>query len=102
MKSGDIITFYDEELDADVTHRIVEVGENDYYTKGDYNNTRDLNTVKKENIIGKVVFNSFTLGYIFVNYRYYLIFLMIFTIVVLNMIFTKSQNTETNKEGAKE
>lgn len=98
MKNGEVITFYDKELEADVTHRIVEIGENEYYTKGDYNNARDLNPVKKENIVGKVVYNSFMLGYIFVNYRYYMVFLTIFTIVVLNMIFTKSQNFEINKE----
>lgn len=98
IMNGDIITFYDEELEADVTHRIVEVFENEYYTKGDYNNARDLNSVKQENIIGKIVFNSYELGYIFINYRYYLIFLTIFTIVVLNMIFTKPHNIEINEE----
>ena len=98
IMNGDIITFYDEEIEADVTHRIVEVSENEYYTKGDYNNARDLKPVKQENIIGKIVFNSYELGYIFINYRYYLIFLTIFTIVVLNMIFTKPQNIEINEE----
>ena len=83
---GDIITFYDYELEADVTHRIVEKTEGGYYTKGDYNNIRDLNIVKPEQIIGKVIFNSFTLGFIFVNYRYYIIFLIIFIIFFLDII----------------
>ena len=89
LMNGDIITFYDKELNADVTHRIVEALEDGYYTKGDYNNARDLNIVNPEQIIGKVVFNSFELGYIFVHYRYYLFFLMTVTIVVFNILLSK-------------
>ena len=84
---GDIITFYDEELGADVTHRIVEKTDEGYYTKGDYNNYKDINLVKSNRIIGKVIFNSFEIGYIFVQYKYYLIFLIVFSATVLNIVF---------------
>ncbi len=50
---GDIIAY--RQGHSAVTHRIVEVGENGYITKGDANNTTDREPVLKENIVGKVV-----------------------------------------------
>lgn len=76
-------------MEVEVTHRIVEVSENEYHTKGDYNNSKDLTPVKQENIRGKVIFNSFFLGYTYVHYRYYLLFLVIMTVIVLNIVFKK-------------
>ena len=51
-KVGDIISF--KEDDSVITHRIVEIKENSYVTKGDSNNTLD-NPITKDRIIGKTV-----------------------------------------------
>lgn len=87
---GDIVTYYDEELDATVTHRIVETVDNGFYTKGDNNNTRDLKIVNYNQIIGKVIHSSLFLGNLFVQYRYVIIVLLITIIVLLNVIFGKT------------
>lgn len=95
---GDIITFYDEELGADVTHRIIKITENGYYTKGDFNNVEDLNIVTKDRIVGKLVFNSYLLGYAILNYRYVLLALIMLFIIVFNVIFSKKDVKEGLKD----
>ena len=61
---GDIITFFnDEEI---ITHRINAIIGEDYYTKGDSNNTVDLETIKTDQIYGKVIFHFHS---IFGNYQ---------------------------------
>ena len=54
-EEGDVITYIgsDENL---VTHRIVRKYENVFITKGDNNNVEDESEVKKEQIIGKVIY----------------------------------------------
>lgn len=84
-KAGDIITYYDKEFNASITHRIVECKDKGYLTQGDNNNICDKNIVLKEQIIGKVVLHSKFLGYVYVNYRYCLIFLIIFSLIMLNI-----------------
>ena len=95
---GDIITFYDEELGADVTHRIIKITENGYYTKGDFNNVEDLNIVTKDRIVGRLVFNSYLLGYAILNYRYVLLTLIMLFIIVFNVIFSKKDVKEGLKD----
>ena len=51
-KVGDIVSFKDN--DSIITHRIVEINDNYYVTKGDANNTLD-NPINKDQIIGKTV-----------------------------------------------
>ncbi len=51
---GDIVTFkHGKSL---TTHRIVGEADGGFITKGDANNTEDLDVLKPENIVGKVVF----------------------------------------------
>lgn len=95
---GDIITFYDEEMGADVTHRIIKITENGYYTKGDFNNVEDLNIVTKDRIVGRLVFNSYLLGYAILNYRYVLLTLIMLLIIVFNVIFSKKDVKEGLKD----
>lgn len=83
---GDIITYYDKEIDIDVTHRIVQIDGEKIYTKGDYNNSRDLNPVTEEQIVGKVIYNSYFLGYLYVNYRFIIITLIIIAIIAFNIL----------------
>ena len=94
---GDIITYYDQEIDIDVTHRIVEIAGENFYTKGDYNNARDLNSVNKDQIVGKVVYNSYFLGNLYINYKFVIITLIIITVIVLNFNTKKEDIIETIK-----
>ena len=51
---GDIITFEDEEGNS-ITHRIIGKCEDEFYMKGDNNNTRDEGKVTYSQISGKVI-----------------------------------------------
>lgn len=68
-KIGDVITFGDDSKnDIPTTHRVVEMrvdnGEMVYVTKGDANNDRDLQEVREDEVIGKVLVNIPYLGYV--------------------------------------
>lgn len=68
---NDVISFTDNQNPgAVVTHRVVNIKEADsnlvYITKGDANNVSDLNEVKQENVLGKVVLSIPLFGYILV------------------------------------
>jgi signal peptidase len=53
ISNNDIIT-YKSNLSF-ITHRIIKIDENEIITKGDNNNSED-EPIKKENVIGKVVY----------------------------------------------
>lgn len=91
---GDIITYYDKEIDIAVTHRIVDIDGEKLYTQGDNNNSRDLNPVTKDIIVGKVIYNSYFLGYLYVNYRFFIMILIIIFVIALNILLspTKKNN----------
>ena len=57
---GDIITFRDE--GSFVTHRIIETADGGFITKGDANSTADRETVRADQIEGKVIFTIPWLG----------------------------------------
>jgi signal peptidase len=68
FKIGDVITFGPySKTKAPTTHRIyemkVEGGEPVYITKGDANNAPDTREIKKEDIVGKVLFSVPFIGY---------------------------------------
>jgi signal peptidase len=68
FKIGDIITFGPySKTKAPTTHRIYDIkvvgGEAVYITKGDANNAPDTREIKKEDIVGKVLFSVPYLGY---------------------------------------
>lgn len=52
---GDVITFYDSARGEYVTHRIIQITESGFTTKGDANNAQDLFTVPQGAVVGKVV-----------------------------------------------
>ena len=83
---GDIITYYDETIEIDVTHRIVDIVGDQFYTQGDGNNARDLNPVSREKIVGKVIYNSFFLGYLYVKYRFIIMILIILFVIAMNIL----------------
>lgn len=53
---GDIITYYHPGFDELVTHRVVEKGDDYYWTQGDANTARDSVSVIADNYYGKVVY----------------------------------------------
>jgi len=64
-KIGDIITFKVGKREREiVTHRIVSQAEQGFIVQGDANNVADINLVKKEAILGKVVLTIPYAGYI--------------------------------------
>lgn len=70
-KTGDIITFVStgkSTAGITITHRIVEIkkenGKYSYITKGDNNNTKDLDEVKSNNVIGRVIIKIPKVGYL--------------------------------------
>ena len=79
---GDIITYYDGNVF--VTHRVINKYKNLYLTKGDMNNELD-EEVKKENIIGKVIFHSKLLGILITDYIKIIICLYIMVMFVFSI-----------------
>jgi signal peptidase len=63
LKTGDIICFKFSE-DTSITHRIINITNGEFETKGDANENPDQWTVKKENIIGKVILTIPFIGYL--------------------------------------
>lgn len=65
LKVGDIITFSGmNEDDIPITHRIVEITEdNGYITKGDANDSPDSRVIYPREVLGKVLFSIPLLGY---------------------------------------
>ncbi len=51
----DIVIFYDDDVDAYVTHRIVRKHADNFYTKGDANNSEDKSPLTVDCIEGKVI-----------------------------------------------
>jgi len=64
IKIGDDITFFSSALDKVVTHRVVEVTEKGYITKGLQNNVVDGEILYKD-VLGKVVLKSSFLGQVY-------------------------------------
>lgn len=65
IRVGDVISFVANEKLVTVTHRVVEIDDENrcFYTKGDANNTADSNSVSFENLIGKEKLTIPHLGY---------------------------------------
>jgi len=62
IKDGDIITF--REGETFVTHRVVEIINNSFRTKGDANEDPDAKIIRAEQVAGKVIFAIPFLGYL--------------------------------------
>jgi len=80
-KQNDIIT-YRVDNSYYVTHRIIQITQDGYITKGDFNNTQDETIVKKEQIQGKVIFHSQILGKIY-EFRYWLIVILLIFLIFI-------------------
>ncbi len=61
-KKGDIITY--KRNNHYITHRIIQINEDEIITKGDNNNTND-DSILKEDVIGKVVLKLKVMGFLY-------------------------------------
>ncbi len=77
---GDIVTFKSD--NEYITHRIVTVNENNYVTKGDANNAKDV-AITKDKVIGKVIKISTKAGVWHKVLTTPTILIMIFTTLIL-------------------
>lgn len=60
---GDVITYFPEDESFSVTHRIVRVEGDKFYTKGDANQSEDSDPVLIEQIVGRVAVKLDKVGY---------------------------------------
>lgn len=98
IKKDDVIVFSNSD-DSFVTHRVVELKDDKYVTKGDANESVDAELVEVHNIKGKAIkFNIPYLGY-YVQYVNTNLWLIISVIVVLVSEFLISNlNNDTKKD----
>lgn len=85
VSKGDIITFKDS--GSIVTHRLIDINNNKYITKGDANNTSDTG-INKNDIIGKVVY-VITPDVIFKGIVVILIFIIFIVILNFDRLYDK-------------
>ena len=85
VSKGDIITFKDS--GSIVTHRLIDINNNKYITKGDANNTSDIG-ISKSDIIGKVVY-VITPDVIFKGIVVILIFIIFIVILNFDRLYDK-------------
>lgn len=85
VSKGDIITFKDSA--SIVTHRLIDINNNKYITKGDANNTSDTG-INKSDIIGKVVY-IITPDVIFKGIVVVLIFIIFIVILNFDRLYDK-------------
>lgn len=105
LQKGDVITFWQgQEL---ITHRIAEVEEESsdkkYVTKGDNNNTEDLQKINFEEIEGKVVLVIPKLGKILSALENQIIFLLIILMILIICFFNiqKQEKRDNRREKKK-
>ncbi|MEG1256106.1 signal peptidase I [Clostridium sp.] len=63
LKVGDIVTFTKD--NHSITHRIISINSDEFTTKGDSNDTKDLEKVTNVELTGKVVMIIPRVGYLF-------------------------------------
>lgn len=85
VSKGDIITFKDSA--SIVTHRLIDINNNKYITKGDANNTSDTG-ISKSDIIGKVVY-IITPDVIFKGIVVILIFIIFIVMLNFDRLYDK-------------
>jgi signal peptidase len=97
---GDVICFkIESESLTTVTHRIINITNEGFITKGDANEDPDTWTVKKENVIGKVTTTIPYIGYLgyFVRTPLGFITLVIIPASILIVLETRKIIIETKK-----
>lgn len=106
---GDAITFNKINTREPVTHRINQIEEAEgikiYTTKGDANDTKDLDKILGGQIIGKVFFHTSYFGYVITYTRTTTGFIILIVIPALLIIYDETNNIKKElrlrKEGKK-
>ena len=102
IKKNDIITFISE--NKYVSHRVNDITDNGYVTKGDANNVDDILTVKYEDIVGKNA--NITIKYIgyYIKFACEHLYLLIIAIIILALDFllANTDNSKINMSEGKE
>lgn len=93
LKENDIITFYDEK-GFFVTHRIIEIKDGEYVTKGDNNNSEDQGTISKNDIVAKYVTRLNGMGKLMASFQSPITMILILVIGILICVLVS-----TDKEG---
>ena len=101
-QKNDIVTF--EDINGSfVTHRILEINDNEVITKGDANNTID-EAINKDSIVGKYVYQINGIGAVMKSIRSPITLIMILLIGILSCILVSTDSkgnailTEEEKE----
>lgn len=94
LKENDIITFYDARGNF-VTHRIIEIVNNEFVTKGDNNNSKDQGRITKNEVVGIYVKRIKGLGKLMAGFKNPITMVMILVIGVL-ICFLVSTDKEGN------
>lgn len=101
-QKNDIVTF--EDINGSfVTHRILEINDNEVITKGDANNTID-EAINKDSIVGKYVYQIDGIGALMKSIRSPLTLIMILIIGILSCVLVSTDSkgnvilTEEEKE----
>ena len=101
LKVGDIICFkLSESATTTVTHRIINITDEGFITKGDANEDPDQWIVKKENVIGKAIFTIPYIGYLgyFVRTPIGFILLIVIPATLIIIMEIRSIIKETRKQ----
>ena len=86
-RKGEIITYKVDNYF--ITHRIIEINENEIITKGDANNVED-EAISKKDIVGKVIYNGGLLN-ILIQYKFVISGLFIILYLLTCYIDTKTK-----------
>jgi len=105
---GDIVTYqYGRRARDLTTHRIIGQQDNEFITKGDNNNAADINSVKKEQILGKVFLTIPYAGYVanFTHSKFGLTLLILIPALLIigsevHKIFQEAQKIQQKKKEA--
>lgn len=88
---GDVVTFSNRGQDS-ITHRIVEINNDEYTTKGDANDSEDSRVVRERDVIGKVGFSIPWAGYIVAASKEPIGFIFLVIVPALYLIVSESIN----------
>ena len=97
---GDVITYFPEDESFSVTHRIVRMEGDKFYTKGDANQSEDSDPVLMEQIVGKVAVKLDKVGYFIEWLRSPVGIIFAATFIVLLILIIVIEDKRRGKTGS--
>ena len=99
IKVGDVISFISKELGKNVCHRVVEITEEGFITKGDNNFAKDAEITSQDEYTGKMVWNTNVIAnfYYFVTEGSRVLVYGMFIVVILCIIVAICAKRYLNK-----